>query len=95
MDRGLIPRSISFIFAELVNRADLSYTLHVSYLEIYNNMGYDLLDPSHETKQLEDLPQVGQASRPTALAKPLTLERRRVLWHASLHQALCLRLVHR
>ena len=30
----------------------------VSYLEIYNESGFDLLDPSHETKALEDLPKV-------------------------------------
>jgi hypothetical protein len=36
----------------------MSYTIRVSYLEIYNNNGYDLLDPEHETKNLEDLPRV-------------------------------------
>lgn len=35
-----------------------SYTVHISYLEIYNENGFDLLDPSHETKTLEDLPKV-------------------------------------
>ncbi|KAH8094395.1 hypothetical protein JL720_4394 [Aureococcus anophagefferens] len=30
----------------------------VSYMEIYNEQGFDLLDPSHETKQLTDLPSV-------------------------------------
>ena len=32
------------------------YTSHVSYLEIYNENGYDLLDPKHEACKLEDLP---------------------------------------
>ena len=32
--------------------------MRISYLEIYNEAGYDLLDPSHETKGLEDLPKV-------------------------------------
>ena len=32
------------------------YTLHVSYLEIYMENGYDLLDPKHEASKLEDLP---------------------------------------
>ena len=27
-------------------------------MEIYNEQGFDLLDPSHETKQLTDLPRV-------------------------------------
>jgi kinesin family protein 6/9 len=36
--------------------ADQSHTVHVSYLEIYNENGYDLLDPKHEAAKLEDLP---------------------------------------
>jgi len=32
--------------------------VRISYLEIYLEAGYDLLDPSHETKGLEDLPKV-------------------------------------
>ena len=32
--------------------------MRISYLEIYNEAGYDLLDPSHESKGLEDLPKV-------------------------------------
>lgn len=34
------------------------FTTHVSYMEIYNDRGYDLLDPEHETHALEDLPWV-------------------------------------
>jgi len=57
-DRGLIPRSISYIFSEIAKKPDVSYTVRISYLEIYNNAGYDLLHPDHETKGLEDLPRV-------------------------------------
>lgn len=32
------------------------FTAHISYLEIYNENGYDLLDPKHEACKLEDLP---------------------------------------
>ena len=32
--------------------------VHVSYLEIYNETGFDLLDPDREVKAMEDLPQV-------------------------------------
>ena len=56
--RGLIPRAISMIFQEFDNRSDYQFTCHISYLEIYNEAGFDLLDPSHETKALEDLPRV-------------------------------------
>lgn len=34
------------------------YTTHISYLEIYNEAGYDLLNPQHEASRLEDLPSV-------------------------------------
>ncbi|TRY54216.1 hypothetical protein DNTS_030478 [Danionella cerebrum] len=34
------------------------YTTHISYLEIYNEAGYDLLNPQHEASRLEDLPRV-------------------------------------
>nr|KAG5710764.1 hypothetical protein BaRGS_035166 [Batillaria attramentaria] len=37
---------------------DLTFTIHISYLEIYNESGYDLLDPKHEAAKLEDLPKV-------------------------------------
>lgn len=58
VDRGIIPRSISMIFGEFRNRTDVQLKAYVSYLELYNEAGYDLLDPSHETKALEDLPKV-------------------------------------
>mmetsp|Transcript_29599 Transcript_29599/g.38147 ORF Transcript_29599/g.38147 Transcript_29599/m.38147 type:complete len:740 (+) Transcript_29599:62-2281(+) len=56
--RGLIPRSISMIFQHMNKQKDAEYTCHISYLEIYNESGFDLLDPSHETKHLEQLPKV-------------------------------------
>ncbi|KAH7281878.1 hypothetical protein KP509_35G000500 [Ceratopteris richardii] len=58
VDRGIIPRAISLIYSELGNRSDYTYTIHFSYLEIYNENGFDLLNPDHETKTLEDLPKV-------------------------------------
>ncbi len=58
VDRGIIPRSISMIYNEFRTRTDLQFKAYVSYLELYNETGYDLLDPSHETKALEDLPKV-------------------------------------
>ena len=57
-DRGIIPRALSHIFAKLNEQTDTQFEVRVSYLEIYNEAGYDLLDPSHETKGLDDLPKV-------------------------------------
>lgn len=34
------------------------YTMQISYLEIYNETGYDLLDARNEASRLEDLPSV-------------------------------------
>ena len=40
----------------VLQNSDLVYNTYVSYLEIYNENGYDLLDPQHEGAKLEDLP---------------------------------------
>ncbi|XP_043860888.1 kinesin-like protein KIF6 [Dromiciops gliroides] len=57
-DRGIIPRTLSYIFEQLQKDSRKMYTTHISYLEIYNECGYDLLDPRHEASSLEDLPKV-------------------------------------
>ncbi|XP_029448789.1 kinesin-like protein KIF6 isoform X2 [Rhinatrema bivittatum] len=57
-DRGIIPRTLSFIFQQLQKDSGHMYTTYISYLEIYNEYGYDLLDPRHEASKLEDLPKV-------------------------------------
>ncbi|PAA61917.1 hypothetical protein BOX15_Mlig027733g1, partial [Macrostomum lignano] len=57
-DRGIIPRTLSYIFAYFEQRPEFEFSLGVSYLEIYNENGYDLLDPKHEAARLEDLPKV-------------------------------------
>ncbi|NXA46030.1 KIF6 protein, partial [Nothocercus julius] len=57
-DRGIIPRTLSYIFHQLQKDSSKVYTTHVSYLEIYNECGYDLLDPRHEASRLDDLPKV-------------------------------------
>ncbi|CAC5408877.1 KIF6_9 [Mytilus coruscus] len=56
IDRGIIPRCLSYLFEQFEKDGGRSYTLHISYLEIYNENGYDLLDPKHDAAKLEDLP---------------------------------------
>ena len=58
MDRGIIPRTISYIFDYFKKKSDLIFTLHISYMEIYNEHGFDLLSAEHEACKLEDLPRV-------------------------------------
>ncbi|XP_026800060.3 kinesin-like protein KIF6 isoform X2 [Pangasianodon hypophthalmus] len=57
-DRGIIPRTLSYLYQHFSRDSSMVYTTHISYLEIYNEVGYDLLDPRHEASNLEDLPKV-------------------------------------
>ncbi|KAL2085638.1 hypothetical protein ACEWY4_018958 [Coilia grayii] len=41
--RGIIPRAIQQVFSEVENRNSSSFTVHLSYLEIYNETLVDLL----------------------------------------------------
>jgi kinesin family protein 6/9 len=61
-DRGLIPRTLSSLFSEMQSASEFNYTVRISYLEIYQGVGYDLLDPNHETKNLQDLPRVSMTT---------------------------------
>mmetsp|Transcript_7414 Transcript_7414/g.19382 ORF Transcript_7414/g.19382 Transcript_7414/m.19382 type:complete len:741 (-) Transcript_7414:23-2245(-) len=57
-DRGIIPRALSMIFQAFRERSDCSWSAHVSYMEIYNEQGFDLLNESSGAKNLQDLPRV-------------------------------------
>uniref|UniRef100_UPI0037E93C34 kinesin-like protein KIF6 n=1 Tax=Semicossyphus pulcher TaxID=241346 RepID=UPI0037E93C34 len=57
-DRGIIPRTLSYLFERFSQDSSMVYTTHISYLEIYNELGYDLLDSRNEASRLEDLPKV-------------------------------------
>lgn len=58
-DRGLIPRTISYIFSQFAKRPEREWTCRISYLEIYNNGGYDLLYKGEDMNcSLEELPKV-------------------------------------
>uniref|UniRef100_A0A3P8UIF5 Kinesin family member 6 n=1 Tax=Cynoglossus semilaevis TaxID=244447 RepID=A0A3P8UIF5_CYNSE len=57
-DRGIIPRTLSYLFDCFSQDSSMIYTTNISYLEIYNELGYDLLDSRREASRLEDLPRV-------------------------------------
>lgn len=57
-DRGIIPRALSMIFNEIRTKTDVQFKTYISYLEIYNNSGFDLLDKDHGSKSLEAPPKV-------------------------------------
>ncbi|CAG9317648.1 unnamed protein product [Blepharisma stoltei] len=52
--RGLIPRIFTSIFNEVEQRTNLDYNVYVTFMEIYNECGYDLLDPSHAELPMEN-----------------------------------------
>ena len=48
--RGIVPRTLSVLFQEIDSRFDQQVTVRVSYIEIYNELMFDLLSPipTHE-----------------------------------------------
>jgi len=73
IDRGIIPRSLSYIFERVNQRTDEIYNINISYIEIYNNAGYDLLSEDHTYKNLEDLPKVKPMESAEGVSSPLTI----------------------
>lgn len=49
-DRGIIPRSISYIFQKIRQDTRYRYDISLSYIEIYNNIAYDLLSSGEEQR---------------------------------------------
>lgn len=58
VDRGIIPRSLSLMFAEFQTRADYQFTAHISYFQIYMERGYDLLDEKSGGANFQSMPSV-------------------------------------
>ncbi|KRX01515.1 P-loop containing nucleoside triphosphate hydrolase [Pseudocohnilembus persalinus] len=53
-DRGIIPRTISYIYDQIEARQDdIEFNLYISFMEIYNENAYDLLDHRHLDSPLE------------------------------------------
>lgn len=61
-DRGIIPRAISLLFSKFQEESlnGVSFSCFVSYLELYNEHGFDLLAASGENEmhRLVDMPRV-------------------------------------
>ncbi|KAF0683560.1 Aste57867_24417 [Aphanomyces stellatus] len=54
-ERGICARAIASVFRGLENDSDHSFTVRVSYVEIYNEQLYDLLDFSEHGDKHKDL----------------------------------------
>ena len=61
-ERGLIPRVISYVYSALEARKEANkeiFTVNVSFLEIYQDTGFDLLNPGNRNEgMLLTLPKV-------------------------------------
>ncbi|CAK83511.1 unnamed protein product (macronuclear) [Paramecium tetraurelia] len=51
--RGIIPRTLSYIFDEIDKRNKFEYKIYISFMEIYNENAYDLLEKKHLETPLE------------------------------------------
>ncbi|XP_039982541.1 kinesin-like protein KIF9 [Xiphias gladius] len=50
--RGIIPRALQEVFQEVEKRTEHSFSVHLSYLEIYNEKLLDLLSPLQDSPHL-------------------------------------------
>ena len=57
-ERGVMPRTLEYIFNEINSSGAYKYAVAASYMEIYNETGYDLLDQNRESTKLDELPRV-------------------------------------
>lgn len=64
-DRGVIPRAMAMIYEEVARRRDgavtgdaTQYSIAMSYLQIYNDKGQDLLNHGRDARSIDDLPSV-------------------------------------
>ena len=53
-ERGLIPRLLVELFKQIREIKEYSYEIFISYLEIYNENAYDLLDKAHSEVDIEN-----------------------------------------
>ncbi|OXB72108.1 UNVERIFIED_CONTAM: hypothetical protein H355_007670 [Colinus virginianus] len=67
-DRGLIPRALTFVFDKVKEDGFTHYNVAVSYLEIYQERGYDLLTTAYgDARRIEDLQKASGEGRPRIL----------------------------
>lgn len=57
-ERGIIPRALAMIYDQIAQRNDCTWSLGITYLQVYNDKGQDLLNHGKDARALEDLPSV-------------------------------------
>lgn len=51
--RGMIPRVLSYIFDEIEEKVGFDFNVYATFMEIYNEYGYDILEPKHSESPME------------------------------------------
>ena len=58
-ERGIIPRVLSYLFQQFEKfKSQIRFSLAVSYIEIYNENGYDLLEERNGENDFEEWPKI-------------------------------------
>lgn len=71
--RGIIPRAVTHLFAEIENHPQQDFTVSVSFMEIYNEKIFDLLDDAGATAE-KDFQITEDARTHTMQVRGLTVE---------------------
>ena len=50
--RGIIPRVISYLYETMERRTEEDWRVEVSFMEVYQDTGYDLLNPGSQGNSL-------------------------------------------
>jgi kinesin family member 6/9 len=50
-NRGVSPRAIAQVFQDIASHPETAFEVHVSYMEIYNERIFDLLDPENTSTE--------------------------------------------
>ncbi|OHT07629.1 Kinesin motor domain containing protein [Tritrichomonas foetus] len=74
---GIVPRALKYVYDKISNDQSRTFKVSISYLEIYNNVAYDLLTQisSNQVMKLDDLTKVTIADTGTeTVFKDLSVE---------------------
>ncbi|CCW69074.1 unnamed protein product [Phytomonas sp. Hart1] len=83
-ERGVIPRALGLIYDEVAKRQqDCFWSVSISYLQIYNDKGQDLLNHGKDAKTLEDLPSVTIHEATTGAEEDLVVVLKGLQQHAA------------
>jgi kinesin family protein 6/9 len=71
--RGIVPRAIAQVYHEIAARFDQAVTIRISYVEIYNEMMFDLLSPVPTHEQSSTTLKIEEDARGGVVVKGATM----------------------